>query len=265
MKAKALVLHAPGTNRDYDAQKALTLAGANAEIVHISELKEGTKKMTDYQLLVLPGGFSYADALGAGKFLAYNLVKYFFDDLNEFVQAGKPVIGVCNGFQVLVKAGILPGNVSGSGISKNSYEAPNATLTFNQDRKFECRSVYLKAQSTTCIWTKNLHEIIHCPIAHGEGRFFADDTVMKEIHAHDQIALVYTHANGKPANGEYPLNPNGSCDDIAGICNKSGTVLGLMPHPENNVIPRMHTNEKAQAETKAALALWKAGVDYVSS
>lgn len=263
MKPKALVLHAPGTNRDHDAKKALELAGAEAQIVQIFELKEARYKMSDYQILVLPGGFSYADALGAGKFFAYNLLKYFYDDLNNFVQAGKPVIGVCNGFQVLVKANILPGNC-GKAINPEGYKTPETTLTFNQNPQFECRYVHLKPVSKNCIWTKNLKDELYCPVAHGEGRFFANETMLENLQSNDQIALIYSNSDGKPANGKYPENPNGSLLDIAGICNKSGTVLGLMPHPENNVIVRNRNNTAKQAKTLATLALWKAGVDYVS-
>lgn len=263
MKPKALVLHAPGTNRDYDAQKALELAGAEADIVQMFELKEKTKHLADYQILVVPGGFSYADALGAGKFFAYNMLNYFFDDLNAFVSAGKPVIGICNGFQVLVKAGILPGSFTECAIKQDGYKAPGATLTFNECGHFECRYVDLLPEKSVCIWTKDLTEKIVCPIAHGEGRFFAEDAVMQQIKENKQIALVYAGADGKPAKGVYPFNPNGSVADIAGICNKQGTVLGLMPHSENNVVPRQRTDEKTQKQTAACLALWKAGVDYV--
>lgn len=258
MKPKAIILHAPGTNRDYDAQRALTLAGADARIVHINELKD--KNLADYQMLVLPGGFSYADALGAGKFFAYNLLKDFFDGLNQFVLSGKPVIGICNGFQVLVKAGILPGSFTGEPLKKDGYKTPSATLTFNECNRFECRYVNLKPASSHCLWTKNLTENIACPIAHGEGRFVASEETVKQLKDNDQIALVYVTDTGLPANGTYPANPNGSLLDIAGICNKQGNVLGLMPHPENNVVPRMRTPELRQEQTKAALALWKAGV-----
>lgn len=263
MKPKALVLHAPGTNRDYDAQKALELAGAEAEIVQMFALKEKTKRLADYQILVIPGGFSYADALGAGKFFAYNMLNYFFDDLNAFVSAGKPVIGICNGFQVLVKAGILPGSFTDAALKKDGYKTPDATLTFNECGHFECRYVTLIPEKSTCIWTKDLTEPLICPIAHGEGRFFAEENVMQKIVSNKQIALVYADTEKKTANGVYPFNPNGSVRDIAGICNKQGTVLGLMPHSENNVIPRMRTDAIQQQQTAACLALWKAGVNYV--
>ncbi len=158
MKPKALVLLAYGTNRDQDVAEALSLAGAEPEIVPLNSLHDGKKKWADFQMLVLPGGFSYADALGAGKLLAIDLQAYFTEEIQEFVETGKPVIGICNGFQALVKSGILPGGGKGK-----------ATLTFNACGHFECRWVSLQPISQNCIWTKGLTERIECPVAHGEG------------------------------------------------------------------------------------------------
>ena len=161
MKPKAIVLQAHGSNRDLDVMDALTLAGADAIGIPLNELRTRKSLFADFQLLVIPGGFSYADALGAGKLLALDLASYFEEEISAFVESGKPVIGICNGFQALVKSGILPGN---------SVEG-QSTLTFNEQGHFECRWVHLKPVSQSCIWTKGLEEIITCPIAHGEGNF----------------------------------------------------------------------------------------------
>lgn len=232
-RPKALILLATGTNRDQDVAQALELAGAAAEIVPLRALRRSTIPWKNYQMLVIAGGFSFADALGAGKLLALDLIHYFSGEAAEFVAAGKPVIGICNGFQALVKAGLLPGNPAAAG--------PQATLTFNQEGHFECRWVTLKPVSQLCLWTRGLADLIDCPIAHGEGNFVVSEPrVAQELSAASQIALVYAHADGTPAGGEYPANPNGSVLDIAGVCNPAGNVLGLMPHPENHVLPYQH-------------------------
>jgi len=254
MKPKALVLQARGSNRDYDAMQALELAGAAAEGVPLNHLRDGKKRWADYQMLLLPGGFSYADALGAGKLLAIDLNSYFADEINAFVAAGKPVIGVCNGFQALVKSGILPGAGDGAGA---------ATLTFNAAGHFECRWVSMQPVSQACIWTRGLDDMIECPIAHGEGNFqVADPAFSNLLVSQDQVALTYVHADGVPANGDYPANPNGSLLDIAGICNPQGNVLGLMPHPENHVFAHQHPQRTRGLQQGSGLKLFKNGVKY---
>lgn len=253
---RALVLHATGTNRDLEVAQALELAGARAEIAHLNQLRRGERRWTDYQMLILPGGFSYADALGAGKLFALDLQVYFSEEVRAFVESGKPVLGICNGFQALVKAGLLPG----PGIQ--------STLTFNTSGHFECRWVTLASRSQRCVWTQGLSEPVDCPVAHGEGNFvLADPAGLVELRAQDQIALVYAREDGEPAGGAYPHNPNGSAGDIAGICNPQGNVLGLMPHPEDHVFAYQHPlwqREGGRQGRRSGLALFANGVRYAA-
>jgi phosphoribosylformylglycinamidine synthase len=295
MKPKALVLQARGSNRDLDVMEALCLAGAEATGIPLNELRVNKTLFSDFQLLVVPGGFSYADALGAGKLLALDLSSYFAEEIHDFVESGKPVIGICNGFQALVKSGILPG----SRARETSPETPGAaehegipahdaylsrihapgsasvasdqysrnelavTLTFNVQGHFECRWVTLKAVSQTCIWTKGLKDLVECPVAHGEGNFQVGEHVPLSIfHSQDQIAFTYVCADGSPAKGEYPANPNGSILDIAGICNPQGNVLGLMPHPENHIHPHQHPQWTRAVNGHGGLQLFENGVKY---
>ena len=263
MKPKALVLQAHGSNRDFDVIEALTLAGAEACGVPLNELRQDKTLFSEFQMIAVPGGFSYADALGAGKLLALDLASYFLEEISAFVASGKPVIGICNGFQALVKSGILPGespSPRGRGVRG---EGESATLTFNAQGHFECRWVTLAPVSQTCIWTKDLDELIECPIAHGEGNFQTSKLFhLSSFVENDQIALTYIKPDGSPANGDYPVNPNGSILDIAGICNSQGNVLGLMPHPENHIHPYQHPQWTRGVKGSSGLALFENGVKY---
>jgi phosphoribosylformylglycinamidine synthase subunit PurQ / glutaminase len=251
-KPRVLILHANGTNRDLDVAKAVEMAGGCAEIRHINELLYSGESWADFRMLVIPGGFSYADALGAGKLMAIDLNSYFSDQLASFVSAGKPVIGICNGFQTLVKAGILPGRAD-----------LHATLTFNEAGHFECRWVNLLPVSRSCVWTRKLDAIIECPVAHGEGNFVCKDAAgLDLLRASDQVALVYATPDGQPADGAYPLNPNGSAGDIAGVCNPGGNVLGLMPHPEDFIFPHQHPRWTRGVKGGLGLPLFENGMRY---
>lgn len=257
MKPRALILFAQGTNRDGDVSRALELAGAEPVTMPLKKLLESNTAWSSYQMLVLAGGFSYADALGAGKLLALDLSHYFLDQVQSFVAAAKPVIGICNGFQALIKSGILPDGRSNS-------DSPLSTLTYNQGNHFECRWVSLKPVSQKCIWTRGLTRLIDCPVAHGEGNFqFSDPAGSQSLLVNDQIALTYVHPDGSPANAKYPANPNGSIMDIAGICNPQGNVLGLMPHPEDHVYP-FQTPDRAHRTGYFGLPLFANGVDYAA-
>jgi phosphoribosylformylglycinamidine synthase I len=288
MKPQALILHANGINRDIETASALEKAGAEADIVHLNQLREGGVKWKEYQILVIPGGFSYADALGGGKLMALEMNVYFADQVHEFVESGRPVLGICNGFQALVKSGILPGAVSRKPAAKATAKSKtksrtkakpkakpataaksklsppmSATLTFNESGRFECRWVHLKPVSQKCIWTQELEELVYCPVAHGEGRFILKDTKdLKILRAKDMVALTYVLPDGSPADGEYPLNPNGSLADIAGVCNEKGNVLGLMPHPEDHIHQWQHPRFGRGETGQLGLALYENGVYY---
>jgi phosphoribosylformylglycinamidine synthase len=259
---KALILHATGTNRDLEAARAFEMAGALPEIVHLNQLRRRERRWEDYQILTLPGGFSYADALGAGKLLALDLQAFFTEQVTSFIASGKPVIGICNGFQALVKAGLLPDSKHLA--NNHSAHRQQATLTFNANGRFECRWVHLAPVSPHCLWTNGLQEIIYCPVAHGEGRFVLPDPGdAQQLAQQNQIALVYAQADGSPANGVYPLNPNGSILDIAGICNPQGNVLGLMPHPEDHIFPFQHPRWRRGASGGLGLHLFQNGVNFI--
>ncbi len=210
-RPRALVVAGPGTNRDRDVAEALELAGADAKIVLARELIEKSLLLQDARLAVVAGGFSYADSLGAGRMLALDLIVGLGERLQEFVDAGRPLIGICNGFQVLTRTSLLPG-----------------ALGHNSQGRFDCRWVVLDAvEKSKCVWTAGIDDPIHCPIAHGEGRYVHPDP--DSLADAGQIALRYRSTN-----------PNGSVADIAGVCDSSGVVLGLMPHPENHIVRRQH-------------------------
>lgn len=231
-----LIPHAAGTNRDEEAAQAIMLAGGEPRIVQLHALREGRVAFADHAGLLLPGGFSYGDALGAGGRLALELRTWFADELAAMVADGRPVLGICNGFQALVKAGLLPGPMD---------RTRRVTLTENAGGRFECRWVTLRVEPGIVPgWLSGLTDtIIRCPVAHGEGRLAtSDETVTKELETGGQVAFRYLSAGATPdgeltpADGVYPANPNGSAADIAGLCDPSGVVVGLMPHPEDHVL-----------------------------
>ncbi len=239
MNFPILILHASGTNRDAEAARACELAGGAPQIVHINQLRAGAYRLSDFEMLVLPGGFSYGDALGAGVRQALDLRVFFNDQLQEFNASGKRVLGICNGFQTLVKAGVLPGARTDVGTGHTQHATRNMTLTHNTSGHFECRWVHLAVEpSAQADFLAPIDDLIFCPVAHGEGNFqVTESATLSQLKQDGLIAFRYVDANGAPAAGRYPLNPNGSVADIAGICNPAGNIIGLMPHPEDHIDP----------------------------
>jgi len=241
---KVLVLRTAGTNCDQETCYAFTLAGAVAETVHINQMIAQPELLQRYQILALPGGFSYGDDVAAGKILANQILHHFRHEVRRFIDNDKIVLGICNGFQVLVKAGILPG------LAENNHKdiAQHATITYNDSGKFEDRWIYLQPGTDKCIFI-NPGQRIYLPIAHGEGKVcFARPEELQQITEKGQIAFRYVDKNG--SYGAYPINPNGSTDHIAGLCDPTGRVLGLMPHPERFVHPTHHPRWTRQEITE---------------
>ena len=229
MAVKVLILRTAGTNCDQEADFAFRLAGAQTAKLHINELRDNPGRLSEFSILAIPGGFSYGDDLGAGTVMASEMVTLLRPVLEEFIESGKLIIGICNGFQVLVKSGLLP--------ALNRWEQ-QATLTINDSNKFEDRWTHLKAPRSRCPLLEE-GEFIYLPVAHAEGKFVpADDDVLQRLKADGQIVLRYTDADGEPSG--YPWNPNGSTDNIAAVCDPTGRVLGMMPHPERHCLPIQH-------------------------
>ncbi len=247
-KPKVLIPVALGTNRDGDLADAFQAAGADTEQVPLTALRTGERSLADYQILAVPGGFSYGDALGAGRLLGLDLAGWFGEQLQAAVAAEKPIFGVCNGFQALVRAGLLPG------------EDRKAVLTENLSGRFECRWVTLDPVNDTSIWTKDLREPLRCPVAHGEGRFVAED--LGEVEQAALVAFRYLDEVGQPTEA-YPANPNGSAAGVAGVTDSSGLVLGLMPHPEDHIVARQDPL-RGRASGGNCLPLFQAGVAAVA-
>ncbi|KYH42311.1 MAG: phosphoribosylformylglycinamidine synthase I [Candidatus Bathyarchaeota archaeon B63] len=225
------IIRVGGTNCDRETAGALRRLGVQAETLHLNLLVK-SRSLLDYDGLIIPGGFSFGDYVRAGAILAKSLTARLGEDLKAFIDEGKPILGICNGFQVLVESGLLPGFM---GITKY----PEAALATNVPIGYRCRWVYLRHENQgRCIFTKDIPEgkVLRIPVAHAEGRFIfpkeKEERLLERLLGNDQLVLRYCDEGGRPAEGRYPENPNGSFYDIAGICDPSGTIFGLMPHPE---------------------------------
>lgn len=228
-----LVLTGYGLNCDHETAYAFELAGARATRVHINSLIDGTARLDDFQILVFIGGFGWGDDHGAGVIQATRMKTNMGRQLIDFVEAGNLVLGICNGFQALVNIGLLPG------LAQN-YDRRSVALTYNDCGNFRDQWVYLKVNpSSPCVFTREV-DLAELPVRHGEGKFFADEATLTELQRNDLVAIRYAMPDGAPAQGRFPFNPNGSVADIAGICDPTGRIFGLMPHPEGYHHPTNH-------------------------
>jgi len=268
-RVRSIVITGNGTNCEMETAHACRLAGADdIDIVHISELLCGEKRLDDYHFLNLAGGFLDGDDLGSAKAGANRIVhawvgdgeERFYDQLIRFIEDGKLVLGVCNGFQLMVKLGLLPA-------FEKDYRTRKVTLTFNDSGRFEDRWVYLRVhRESPCVFTRGLNGL-YLPVRHGEGKFFArqNDDVLKRLHAQGQVVLQYSDSDYREPCMSYPENPNGSIDAVAGICDETGRLFGLMPHPEAYLHRTNHPRWTREdlPEEGMGLAIFRRAVDFI--
>jgi phosphoribosylformylglycinamidine synthase I len=291
---KALIITGDGLNCERETAHAFRLAGALPELVHITDILSGERSLADFQILALIGGFSNGDHLGAGTVQAVRFRHRLRAPLERFVAAGRPVIGICNGFQTLVKMGILPGRIesrraglgrwrvsragagrlaadrTGGGQAGAASWERTATIMANDSGRFEDRWVRLVVDpDSPCLWTRGLRRL-HLPVRHGEGKFVMRDlALLRELKRRRQIVLRYQDGRGRPTRS-YPDNPNGSVEAVAGLCDPTGRIFGLMPHPEAYHSPFNHpawTREAALGRPLPAegqgVALFRNAVEFV--
>jgi len=268
-KVKAIVLTGNGTNCEMEMAHACKLAGADVvDIVHISELLFGEKRLSDYTFLNLPGGFLDGDDLGSAKAGANRFLhapiagsnKMLIEELLQFISAGKLILGVCNGFQLMVKLGLLPA-------LDGNFTKQSSTLTFNDSGRFEDRWVYLNANAQSpCIFTKGI-DLIYLPVRHGEGKFVPEsDAILEQIEKKNLYAFQYCTSGGTTTL-DYPANPNGAVNAIAALCNETGRLFGLMPHPEAYLHRTNHPRwtREALPEEGQGLAIFRNAVNFINS
>lgn len=265
MSANVLVLSGYGINCEEETAFGFNKAGAKSEIVHVNDLISKKKKLSDYEILVFPGGFSYGDDLGSGNALANKIKNNLWNELKEFAEQDKLILGICNGFQAITNLGLLPN-------FPNEIGAKKVALTHNNCARYQCRWIELKSFSKKCVFSKGI-ERIELPIAHGEGKLATDSSTLKKLNEENQIVFRYVKPDGEQANGKFPYNPNGSIEDIAGICDSTGKIFGLMPHPERNILftqkvnwtkekEKLKRQGKAIPEESAGMQIFRNAVNY---
>lgn len=255
---RTCVLKAVGTNCDEEMRYAFESSGSQAHIALLTDLIEGTENLDNYKILGLPGGFTYADVIRSGVIQANKLRIYLADKINDFINHGGLVIGVCNGFQTLVASGLLPaGKINGE---------IKAALAFNANGSFRCEWRDLKvAKDSKCVFLEAMPDQVSYPIAHGEGRFYASEDTLDSLEARGMVAFRYCDRLGNPTM-QFPSNPNGSARAIAGICDESGRIIGLMPHPERFIRRLQHPNARRPDGPKQpqGLSLFQGMVNFAS-
>jgi phosphoribosylformylglycinamidine synthase len=249
-KPRVLILRAPGSNCDLETEHAFTLAGGAAERWHVNRVLEEANRLSQFQVLCIPGGFSYGDDVAAGRILGNQIQHHLSDALAAFHEADKLILGICNGFQVLLKTNLL---------AAGDAQGPTATLALNDSGHFEARWVRLAVEPGKCVFLEGIREI-ELPVAHGEGKFVTrDEQIFRDFAAQGRLVIRYTSPDASRSEAAtdattsripYPANPNGAMGDVAGICDESGRVFGLMPHPERFVDWTQHprwTREPSRA------------------
>lgn len=267
-EVKVLVLTGYGLNCDHETAYGFKLAGASVSRVHINSLIDGSVGLDGFHILVFGGGFSWGDDHGAGVVQAVRLKTHIGERILEFIEAGNLVLGICNGFQTLVNMGLLPG-------FDNDYKTRSVALTFNDCGNFRDDWVNLTVnQNSPCVFTRGM-TMMEYPIRHGEGKFFSDSDILERLENNNQVVIRYALADGTPAGLKFPENPNGSVNDIAGICDATGRIFGLMPHPEAYKHWTNHPdwtrlkeeaargNQEFESDLTPGIMLLKNGVDYI--
>jgi phosphoribosylformylglycinamidine synthase I len=264
-KPKALILTGYGINCEEETAYAFEISGAVSRIIHINDIIESHSVLNDFQIFSFPGGFAYGDDAGSGKALANKIKNNLIHEFRSFIERDTLMLGICNGFQVMVNLGIVPA-------LKGMLEEAEVSLEYNRTFRYECRWVDLSIESCPSVFTRDM-DMLHVPVAHGEGNFFAPDDVLTEIEAKNLVAMRYIRPGGDPADGEFPYNPNGSMKDIAALCDDTGRIMGMMPHPERNIFFTQrddwtYLKEKARREGRdlpgegEGLAVFRNAVEY---
>lgn len=266
-EVNVLIMSGYGINCESESAHAFQKAGAKTEIIHINDLITNKNLIHKFNIIFFPGGFSYGDDTGSGNAFANKIKNNLWDEIIKFIDEGKLMIGICNGFQIMSNLGLFA-------LPKQKYGIRNNALLWNDVNRYETRWVHLKHNDSICVFTKGIN-LTHIPIAHGEGKFYCDNETLKILKENKQIVFTYCDKKGNDANGVYPINPNGAVMDIAGICDKSGRILGMMPHPERGLYeinsPNYHLkkeillreNKKINKFIESNFLIFKNAVEFV--